>query len=109
MPWVNKPVVNILLSVALMAQIEAALARYPPIVRRVVHLESSFDPKARNGNCLGLMQVNAPIWEKELKAKGIIKRRSDLFKIKPNLKAGYYILKKYNMDYYRYRTGRRKQ
>lgn len=109
MYWANKLVANILCGLTVIQQVDAALARYPPQVRRIAFLESSFNPKARNGNCLGLMQVNAPIWEKELKAKGIIKRRSDLLKIEPNLKAGYYILQKYNMDYYRYRTGRRKQ
>ncbi len=38
----------------------------PRIVTAMVAVESQFNPAARCGNCVGLMQINVPIWEKAL-------------------------------------------
>lgn len=36
----------------------------PELVRSIIYHESNFDPNAKNGNCLGLMQVSS-YWHKE--------------------------------------------
>ena len=64
--------------------------------------ESSFNPKARNGSCYGIMQINIPVWHKELVKKKIIKNKKELYTTTGNIKAGAYILKHYNYNYNRY-------
>ena len=67
--------------------------------------ESSFNPNARNGSCVGLMQINQPIWYKELIEQDIIKSKKDLKNFKYNIKAADYILRLYNYDYKKYKNG----
>lgn len=55
----------------------------------VMFVESTFDQSARNGNCYGLMQVNA-INAEELKNIGVY----DLTDAKQNIKGGIYLLSK---------------
>ena len=64
--------------------------------------ESGFNPKARNGSCYGILQINIPVWHKELVKKKIIKNKKELYTITGNIKAGAYILKHYNNNYIRY-------
>lgn len=64
--------------------------------------ESTFKPHAKNGHCIGLMQVNEKVWYKELKKKKIIASRQDLRSISGNIRAGDYILKHYKNNYRRY-------
>lgn len=64
--------------------------------------ESTFKPKAKNGHCIGLMQVNEKVWYNILKKNNIIKSRKDLRSISGNIRAGAYILKHYNNNYRRY-------
>ena len=59
------------------------------LVIGVMFAESTFDPNAKNGDCYGLMQVNA-INAKELKNVGVY----DLTDAKQNIKSGVYLLSK---------------
>ena len=59
------------------------------MVIAVMYVESRFNQEARNGNCYGLMQVNA-INAEELKSIGVY----DLTDAKQNIKSGVYLLSK---------------
>lgn len=59
------------------------------LVIGVMFVESTFDPNAKNGDCYGLMQVNA-INAEELKNIGVY----DLTDAKQNIKSGVYLLSK---------------
>ncbi len=59
------------------------------LVIGVMFAESTFDPNAKNGDCYGLMQVNA-INTEELKSIGVY----DLTDAKQNIKGGIYLLSK---------------
>ena len=59
------------------------------LVIGVMFVESTFNQSARNGNCYGLMQVNA-INAEELKSIGVY----DLADAKQNIKGGVYLLSK---------------
>lgn len=59
------------------------------LVIGVMFVESTFNQSARNGNCYGLMQVNA-INAEELKSIGVY----DLTDAKQNIKGGVYLLSK---------------
>lgn len=59
------------------------------LVIGVMFAESTFDPNAKNGDCYGLMQVNA-INAEELKNIGVY----DLTDAKQNIKGGVYLLSK---------------
>ena len=59
------------------------------LVIGVMFAESTFDPNAKNGDCYGLMQVNA-INAEELKSIGVY----DLTDAKQNIKGGVYLLSK---------------
>jgi len=89
--------------------VERTWPKKAKLIKWVIHRESRYDPKARNGNCVGLMQINTSVWLSKKDPKynliklGIIKRRSDLYQTIPNIRAGVYILKHYNWDYRRYR------
>ena len=59
-------------------------------------VESNHNPKAKsNKGALGMYQIRACVWEKELKKEGIIQNREDLFNPIINRKAAEYILNKY--------------
>ena len=59
------------------------------LVIGVMFAESTFDPNAKNGDCYGLMQVNA-INAEELKSIGVY----DLTDAKQNIKGGVYLFSK---------------
>jgi soluble lytic murein transglycosylase-like protein len=84
------------------------LKKYPKIITRIAERESTFNPKVQSKGSVGLMGINTHVWfssnpNYNLIKSGIIKHRKDLFTIKGNLKAGYFILKKCNRNYRRYR------
>jgi soluble lytic murein transglycosylase-like protein len=79
------------------------LRLYPPVMIYIARRESSFNPKAHSRGCVGLTGVNLKIWSKRLIEKGIIRSSHDLWTIKGNLKASWYIFKHYGKSYKRYR------
>ena len=79
------------------------LKHYPPVMIYIARRESSFNPKAHSRGCIGLTGVNSKVWSKTLIEKGIIRSSHDLWTVKYNLKAGWYIFKYYNKSYRRYR------
>lgn len=68
----------------------------PDLVLAVCVVESNFNPTARSDKgALGLMGVMPSVWLKELKAKGIVKKRRDLYKVGRNIASGSYVLGRY--------------
>ena len=86
------------------------LMKYPKQVKYIVEKESTFNPKAKLGNCVGLMGVNSKIWlshnpKYNLIKLGLIKSKKDLFTIKGNLRAGFWIFCYYKKSYRKYSHG----
>lgn len=79
------------------------LELYPPVMTYIARRESSFNPKAHSRGCVGLTGVNMKVWHKPLIEKGVIRSSRDLWTVKGNLKAGWYIFKHYGKSYKRYR------
>ena len=78
--------------------IEATARKYklnPYLVLGIIYTESRCDPQAKNGSCLGLMQVSRKCWDKQLKAAGIIKTIQGYFSVAPAINAGCYVLAHY--------------
>jgi soluble lytic murein transglycosylase-like protein len=74
----------------------------------VIERESNFEVNARNGSCIGLMQINEKVWfsknpKYNLIKLGVLKSRKDLRNWKLNIHAGVYILRFYNWNYRKYR------
>lgn len=66
----------------------------------MIEVESNFKRKAvSNKNAKGLLQIRPSVWHEELKKQGIIEKHFDYFSIKKNIKAGNYILTKYQKKY----------
>ena len=61
---VSPRVVVILLGSLAVASLEHGLD--PRLVAAVMMVESSGNPAATNGRCVGLMQVNVPVWQRAL-------------------------------------------
>jgi soluble lytic murein transglycosylase-like protein len=95
--------INFSLDKATVTAVTRELGLYPPIMTHIARRESTFNPKAHSRGCVGLTGVNMKIWHKHLIKKGIIKSSHDLWTIKGNLKAGFYIYNKCNKNYKRYR------
>jgi len=80
------------------------------LINHVIRRESGFNVKAKNGSCVGLMQINTRVWfskdpKYNLIKLGILQSKKDLENWKLNIKAGVYILKHYNWNYRKYRGG----
>ena len=88
---------------ATVVQIASELQQYPPIMTRIVERESTFNPIARNKNCIGLAGINKNVWLKNLIAERVVEDIRDLWSIKGNIKAGWYIISQYKMCYCKYR------
>lgn len=66
------------------------------ILAGLIYTESRADPKAINKGCLGLTQVNWPVWKKELTLKHPeIFSPEDLFEPRRSILAGAWILRHY--------------
>ncbi len=66
----------------------------PLLYLSIINVESSFNPRSRSHkDALGLGQIHS-VHIKELKKKGIIKNRNDLYKVRNNVKAIEYIFNK---------------
>ena len=62
----------------------------------ICKVESNFNPHIRSQrDALGLMGVRPGVWLAELKERGILQSRRDLYLIRTNLASGAYILQKY--------------
>ena len=66
------------------------------ILAGLIHTESRAKPEAVNKGCLGLTQVNWPVWKKELTLRHPeIFTREDLFEPRRSILAGAWILRHY--------------
>ncbi|MGL4722022.1 MAG: transglycosylase SLT domain-containing protein [Desulfovibrionaceae bacterium] len=66
------------------------------LLAAIISTESTYKTYARSSvGALGLMQVYADVWAKELKRKKIIKKTDDLYSIKYNIASGAYIFRQY--------------
>ena len=83
--------------------VQEAADRYKlpePIIAGLIHTESRAKPKATNKGCLGLTQVNWPVWKKELTLNHPeIFTREDLFEPRRSILAGAWILRGYLNQY----------
>lgn len=79
--------------------IQEAAERYglpESVLAGLVYTESRADRLARNGSCLGLTQVNWPVWAKTLKeTHPEIYGKADLFEPRKSILAGAWILRHY--------------
>jgi soluble lytic murein transglycosylase-like protein len=79
--------------------VQEAAGRYAlpeTILAGLIHTESRANPNAVNKGCLGLTQVNWPVWKKELTLKHPeIFRKRDLFEPRRSILAGAWILRHY--------------
>lgn len=66
------------------------------LVLAVCAVESSFNPTARSDKgAIGLMGIMPGVWLRELKKRGVISKRRDLYKIPDNIASGAYVLERY--------------
>lgn len=66
------------------------------ILAGLIYTESRADPRATNKGCIGLTQVNWPVWKKDLIEKhSEIFDREDLFEPRRSILAGAWILRHY--------------
>jgi hypothetical protein len=99
---------NPTLSSKTVREVASGLKKYPKAITRIAEKESTFNPKASNDSCIGLMGICLPIWfssnpDYNLIKLGILKTKKEVYSIKGNLKAGHYIWLRYKKDYRKYR------
>lgn len=66
------------------------------LILAICFVESNFNPHVKSDKgAIGLMGIMPGIWAKELKERGIINEKEDLFKISGNIAAGAHVLAAY--------------
>jgi soluble lytic murein transglycosylase-like protein len=74
----------------------AAGTANPDLVLAVCVVESNFNPRAQSEKgALGLMGIMPGVWMEELRQKGIVAKKEDLYTIPGNVAAGAYVLEQY--------------
>ena len=75
---------------------EAASTGNRDLILAICLVESNFNPQVESDKgAVGLMGIMPEIWVDELKERGIIKGREDLYQISSNIAAGAYVLATY--------------
>jgi soluble lytic murein transglycosylase-like protein len=75
---------------------EASANPNSDILLAICKVESGFNPNIKSQKeALGLMGVRPAVWLAELRQRGILQSKRDLFLIHANLAAGAYVLQKY--------------
>jgi soluble lytic murein transglycosylase-like protein len=74
----------------------AATTANRDLILAICLVESNFNPHAESEmGAIGLMGVRPVVWLEELKERGIVNEREDLYKISSNIAAGAYVLATY--------------
>jgi len=95
--------INPSLDTATVTAVARALNKYPPVMTYIAKRESTFNPTARSNGCIGLTGINVKVWMYHLIMKGIIRNPHDLWIPEYSVKAGWYVYKKCNKSYRKYR------
>lgn len=75
---------------------EAARSVNADLILAICAVESDFNPAVKSPKgALGLMGITSRVWLEELKGRGLVSERRDLFLIPNNIAAGTYVLEKY--------------
>ncbi len=74
----------------------AAMTGNRDLILAICVVESNFNPHAESDKgAIGLMGIMPGVWLEELKEKGIVEERNDLYKISTNIAAGAHVLATY--------------
>jgi len=74
----------------------AVASNNPDIIIAISYVESRFNPFAKSKKgAMGLMGIMPHVWIEELKARGLVKEKRDLYAIQSNVASGAHIFEKY--------------
>lgn len=75
---------------------EASRSLNTDIILAICAVESNFNPGIKSPKgALGLMGITSRVWLEELKSRGLVSEKRDLFLIPNNIASGTYVLEKY--------------